>query len=266
MTEPPRRGSPVVAHPAVLRELTVMEVTDLGPHARRVVVGGDELGRFTRSDVTFGAFSSPGPEDHVKLVLADTPGGTPVLPHLDDGRLTWPSDPEPVRRDVSVRAFDAAAATLTLEIVRHGGPGPLAAWVDAVTVGDRVHLTGPRSSRLMPVADHFVLLGGLASLAAVARWASEAPGTSKVTVRVVVPGPADERRVGRGGGGALDLAWIHAPTETVLLDALAAVDPGADPFVFVGAENDTAKAARVFLRNELGLGTDRFRCVGYWRA
>lgn len=255
----------IVQHPAVLRELRVATTQPLGDHARTLVLEGSQLGPFTRDGTTWAAFSSPGPEDHVKLILPSAPGEPVVLPDHRDGKLVWPDDPAPTRRDVSVRHFDPAGRRLTIEVVLHGGGGPLAGWADRVAPGDRIHLTGPRSSRLMPTAGHFVLLGDLASLAAVARWTAETPAASTVTVRVVVPGPADERRIDRPDDLDVDVEWIHGTDGDVLLEALAAVDLGDDPFVFVGAENAVAKAARTFLRDERGLPAGRFRCIGYWR-
>lgn len=255
----------ILSHPAVLREVTVTEVGDLGPSARRAVLSGEQLGAFSRDGLSFGPFNSPGPEDHVKLVLPAVEGQPIVLPEQQDGKLVWPTEPVPTRRDVSVRHFDAAANTLTIEVVRHGGGGPLAGWIDRVIPGENVHLSGPRTSRLMPSVAHFVLVGDLASLAAVARWTFQTPETSAVTTLLAVPEPADERPVARSGGGSLDLRWFHAAPEQVLVEALAGIDLGDDPFVFVGAENDIAKQAREFLRDERGLNTKQFRCIGYWR-
>ncbi len=265
MPQPAARNR-IVSHPAVLRSLDVLDVDDLGPHARRVVVGGDQLGAFTVEGRDRPAFSSPGPEDHVKLVLPASPGAPVILPSEVDGKLVWPTDPAPTRRDVSVRHLDATAGRLVFEVVRHGGDGPLAAWAERVEPGDRIHLTGPRSSRLMVDAAHFVLVGDLASLAAVARWTAEVPPASAVTALVSVPGPDDERPIVRPDGGELEVRWFHGTDDRVLLDALSDVDPGPNPFVFVGAENDIAKAAREHLRDRRGLTARQFRCIGYWRA
>ena len=255
----------ILSHPAVLRELTVTEVQDLGPHARRAVLSGEQLGAFSRNGLSLPPFESPGPEDHVKLVLPAAATEPVVLPEQLDGKLVWPTEPEPIRRDVSVRNFDAANNALCIEVVRHGGGGPLASWIDRIVPGDTVHLSGPRSSRLMPPASHFVLVGDLASLAAVARWTFTTPPAAAVTARVAVPEPADERPITRPGDAPVDVEWFHAAPEEVLLDALAKVDLGDDPFVFVGAENDIAKDARTFLRAERGLNAKQFRCIGYWR-
>lgn len=262
-----RTGRSIRSNPAVLRRLTVAAVTDLGPHARRVTLTGEQLGPLSSDGVELPGFASPGPEDHIKLVLPATPGDPVVLPAQVGTKLAWPDESEPTRRDVSVRHFDTERGELTVEVVHHDGSGPLSAWTKTVSVGDTVHLTGPRTSKSMPDAAHMVLIGDLASLAAVARWASETPSHCRVTARVVVPTSADERSVVRGGaGGDLDLGWIHSADEKDLLDALAAVELGDDPFVFVGAENDVAVAARSVLREDRGLSARQFRCIGYWRA
>lgn len=260
--EPERQ---IVSHPAVLRSVEVLDVDELGPHASRVQLTGDQLGAFERDGLSFPAFSSPGPEDHVRFVLPAAAGEPVVLPEQRADRLIWPRDPEATRRDVSVRHFDPDTAVLTVEVVRHGGNGPLAGWAERVRPGDRVHLSGPRSSRLMPTASHFVLVGDLASLAAIARWTREAPETSTVTVLAAVPGPDDQRPVVRDGPGLLDLRWLHGDLDRLLPEALGQVVLGDDPFVFVGAENDIARQARELLRSRYGLGPRQFRCIGYWR-
>lgn len=262
-----RTGRAIRSNPAVLRELTVASVTDLGPHARRVTLTGEQLGPFVAGGVALPGFASPGPEDHIKLVLPAAPGGPVVLPAQVGTKLVWPDGREPIRRDVSVRHFDHAQGELTVEVVHHDGSGPLSAWTKTVSVGDSVHLTGPRTSKSMPDATHMVLIGDLASLAAVARWTAETPSHCRVTVRVAVPTPADERPVVRGGdGGDLDLHWIHSDDEAVLLDEIETIELGDDPFVFVGAENEVAVAARSVLRDHHGLTARQFRCIGYWRA
>lgn len=260
------RRTRIVSHPAVLRQVRVATVRELGPHAVQVVLTGAELGPFTRHGRTWPGFTSPGPEDHIKLVLPATAGAPVVLPEVHDDKLIWPTDPEPTRRDVSVRRFDPEAGTLTIEVVRHTGGGPLAAWADRVAASDRIHLTGPRSSRLMPEAEHFVLVGDITALAAIARWSEDAPPGSSVTALVAVPEAADRRPVRRHGDGPIQVQWFHAPPEQVLVDALARVELGPDPFVFVGAENEVARAARGLLRDRRGLSARRFRCIGYWRA
>ena len=92
--------SRTLRHPVVRRQLQVLEVLDLSPHMRRIVLGGPELE----------GFHSASPDDHIKMFFPNPDGAfvTPILgpngPELPVGAV-----PSPMR-DYTPRLHDAAAA------------------------------------------------------------------------------------------------------------------------------------------------------------
>ena len=234
-----------------LRLLEVVDVTDLSPSLRRIrVAGPDAVG-----------FESPGPLDHVKLQV---PGADGVLvePRLGaDGALA--NRAELHLRDMSIRAFDAAAGWLDLDVVRHEG-GPLGAWAERAAVGDRVATLGPRGSkRIADVFDEYVFAVDLTALPAASRWAERLRPAARVTLLVC----ADEAdRIEVRGEAALTTRWVTPRADgTTLATALAAHEfAGGEAFVWCGGEAGELAAVRRWAR-DTGFDGDRLDVSGYWR-
>jgi NADPH-dependent ferric siderophore reductase len=116
-------------------ELTVAEVSDLGPTLRRVRLSGAGPN-----------FSHKAGQD-VMLVLS---GGE-----------------RPLSRRYSIRAYDAASDLLELNIVSHGVHGPGADWVNTTQVGDRINGVGPRGKIYVDeAADWYLWFGDESAIAA----------------------------------------------------------------------------------------------------
>ncbi|NEE36735.1 phage tail protein, partial [Streptomyces sp. SID7982] len=92
---PTRNPRPVVTFPIVLRELTVLRVTDVTPGMRRVTLGGEQLRAFHRDGLDLPALRSEGFDDHVKFFFADG-DAPPVLPGQNVSSLDWPADARPI--------------------------------------------------------------------------------------------------------------------------------------------------------------------------
>ena len=119
------------------------------PKRRRLTVASKErltpsMLRLTFTSPDLADFSSPAPDDHIKLFLPD-----PVHPGQE------------VMRDYTPRAFDAARKILTIDFAisppQDGRPdgrpmheaGPAKAWALAAQVGDRLEIGGPRGSTMV---------------------------------------------------------------------------------------------------------------------
>lgn len=133
-----------VAHPAVVRALTVAEVTELGPAMRWVVLTGPDLRGVTMPDgYRLAPMRSSGFDDRLLVLLPEPGTGEPVLPVQGRGRI----EPRPdrrvgIRRSYTVRRWEPEAARLSLDFVLHGH-GRAAAWAGSCRPGDALHVLGP---------------------------------------------------------------------------------------------------------------------------
>ena len=107
----------------------VVSVTDVHPHLRRVVVGGDDLAAF-----------APSAPDTFVYVLLPPPGRDELT---IDQTFTWegfeqmPEADRPVGAYYTVRQWDPERRELTMLMVRHGDEGPASAWVDGAVPGSQ---------------------------------------------------------------------------------------------------------------------------------
>ncbi|HRE01554.1 MAG TPA: siderophore-interacting protein, partial [Ilumatobacteraceae bacterium] len=249
--------------PIILRRMMVRAVEQITPVVRRVVVGGEQFDRFVVDGAEQPGFESPGVDDHVKLFFAG-PDGL-VLPTQGDGELDWPEDPRPVARSYTVRAVDHHAKTVTIDMVLHGH-GFGARWAAAVTVGDEVHLAGPKQWTAFPNAPWYLLVGDDTALPAIARWL-EALAPDAV-VRVVIATDHPGEYPGLVLAGDRTVTWV-APAmrqgEQPLTDAVAALDwPAATPFVWAAGEVGDVGALRRLLRDQRGLDRASYDLAAYW--
>ena len=154
----PTRSVELIKHPMRVRTLQVRAIKRPGPLYQLLTLAGDDLADF----------ESPSPTDHIGLIPPTETGL--VLPAVVDDRLRWPAGARPPMREYTVRRFDAGRLELDVRVLLHGH-GPLARWAAEARVGDRVGVTGPRASKVMP--DGFansLLVGDLTAVPAIARW------------------------------------------------------------------------------------------------
>lgn len=256
-----------VHFPIVLRQLEVRRITDVTPSMRRLTLGGEQLGAFQAGEWELTPFRTEGFDDHVKIFFADPATGVLSLPAQAAGRLDWDVTPKPIPRDYTVRAFDAAAGTVDIDVVRHEG-GVAAAWVERVAIGDPVHLAGPRGSHVYPAGDWWLLVADETGLPAVGRWIDEAPADAVARIVVSVPSAADIQRFETPAG--VELTWLDRSATgdevTALADAVAAVSrPTGTPVAWVAAEFGRVNAVRRLLLEDWQLDREQIEAASYFR-
>jgi len=255
-----------INHPIVLRELEVIEVADVTPGMRRVVLGGEQLAAFSDGTWELTEFRTAGFDDHVKVFFPHPETGDLVLPTQDDGHLDWPDDVRPTSRDYTVRAFDAAAGRLTLDFVRHQG-GVAAEWAVDVQPGERIHVAGPRASHPLPNGDWYLLVGDETALPAIGRWLEEADPATVGRVVVEVPTADDRQELPAPPG--VEVTWLvraRRGDDTTLAKAVAALDfPAGEPVAWVAAEFSRVGYVRRHLIEGRGLSRDAVDTTSYWR-
>ena len=195
----------------------VVSVTDVHPHLRRVVVGGDDLAAF-----------APSAPDTFVYVLLPPPGRDELT---IDQTFTWegfeqmPEADRPVGAYYTVRQWDPERRELTMLMVRHGDEGPASAWVDGAVPGLPVALWGPRTAYHPPAAtDWHLLVADDTGLPAVAVILESLPAGAVAKVFAEVADVAEHQLL--PSSPSFEVTWLHrgdapAGTTTLLADAVA---------------------------------------------
>lgn len=234
-----------VRHELRRRRLNVVAVESPTPRVRRVRLTSPDLADFT----------SPSPDDHVKLFFADPAGGT-------------------VMRDFTPRAFDPARRILTIDFALHAS-GPATTWATHARVGDTLDIGGPRGSTL--VADDFdayLLIGDESALPAIGRRVEGLRAGVHVTTIVAIAS-RDERQdlttaadwrplwVVRGESSPGEVGEVLWAIDQ-LLEAGWTTSARRDTYAWVAGESSLVTAVRDRL---LAAGQDRawIQARGYWK-
>jgi NADPH-dependent ferric siderophore reductase len=260
MTSAEREAAEISAIGTFLAE--VVSVTDVHPHLRQVVVGGDDLARFAPT----------GPDTFVYVLLP--PPGRERL--TIDQSFTWEGFEQmaeadrPVGAYYTVRRWDASRREVTMLMVRHGDEGPASAWIDRAKPGDPVALWGPRTAYHPPAAtDWHLLVADETGLPAVAAILETLPAGA--VARVFAEVADDSERQVLPSAPGVDVTWLSrdgapAGTTTLLADAVRTMPwPGGTPYVWGGGESRAMTAVRRYVRGDRGLTREAVSLVGYWR-
>ncbi len=212
----------------------------------------------------------PIPHTDSYVNVAIPPAGAPYEgPFALEDLRSLPRKERPFRRRYTVRHWDPASRTLTLEIVVHGDAGAGVRWVARATEGDALVFTGPAGGyRPDPDAGWHLMGGDESALPAIAASLEAVPAGVPVLVRVVCEGP--EHELALDTPGRLDLVWLHrtgGPADADLLsDAVAASTfPAGRAHAFVHGEAGETRAVRRHLLADRGLQPEQLSCSPYWR-
>ena len=246
--------------PITLRELEVVAVTELTPHMRRITFSGPQLGAFEAAGKMQAAMKCLGPDDHVKLFFPDPDSGILNLPEQGDGRLHWPEDPPAISREYTPRAFDETTGELVLDFVLHGH-GIAGLWAASATPGDRLHLAGPRASKLFPSASSYVLLGDETAVPAIANWLEMLPATANADVHILASAPSAHMLL--DGPAGATITWHDQDNADAGVLARLCGTPDADSFIWAGAERSVITALREHLER-IGHPKELSHLSNYW--
>ncbi|MGY1706154.1 siderophore-interacting protein [Geodermatophilus sp. SYSU D00697] len=246
---PRRRRTPRLA--------TVLRTSRPTPHLVRLVLGGEGLAGFAPEHA----------DSYVKLVLP--PSGAPYAPPFDveEVKATHPQEHWPCLRTYTVRAWDAAAGELTLDVVVHGDEGVAGPWAVAARPGDPVQVLGPGGAYSpSPDADWHLLVGDETALPAIAASLERLPAGASARAFVEVADPAEEQDLVLPPG--VELVWVHRagqPGTALVAAVLAAELPAGSVHAFVHGEAGFVRDLRRFLRAERLVPRELLSVSGYWR-
>ncbi len=243
------------------RSARVKTTERLTPEMIRVVLDGPDLVDLPLGDHT---------DAYVKLVFP--PAGAPYATAEEYSELRESLDPQhrPALRTYTVRAYDEAAAELTLDFVYHGDEGLAGPWAASARPGDQVIFLGPGGGYTPnPDADWHLLVGDESALPAIATALERIPAGVPVHAFVEVANAHEEQPL--VSAADLSLTWVHRDAaEGVRGDALVgavrdAVLPGGDVHAFLHGEAGFVKQLRHHLRFDRQVPKERLSVSGYWR-
>ncbi|MFU8872894.1 siderophore-interacting protein [Micromonospora sp. SL4-19] len=245
--------------PKKVTAATVVRTERPTPHLIRLVLGGEEL-----AGLPVGAYT----DHYVKFVFPPAGVAYPHPTDLATVKREFPAAQWPRLRAYTVRAWDAAAGELTIDVVHHGDEGLAGPWAAALRPGDRVLFTGPGGAYAPdPAADWHLLAGDESALPAIAAALERLPAGAPAKVFVEVEGPADELPL--TSPGAVEVCWLHRagrPVGAALVAAVRALDfPPGRVHAFVHGEATFVRELRRLLRAERGVPREALSISGYWR-
>lgn len=236
---------------------TVERTERLTPHMTRVVLGGEGLVDFEGSPFT---------DAYVNLAFAP-PGAPYELPgDLEQIAATATAEMRPIRRRYTVRRWEQATRTLTIDFVTHDDEGTAGAWAARAQPDDALQLTNPGGSyRPDPSAAWHLMVGDESALPAIAASLEVIGRGVPVLAVLVADGPADELPLDTPG--ALDVRWVHRGGDPDVLQHTVrdlAMLPGA-VHAFVHGEAGEVRTARRHLLADRGVPRGALHASGYWR-
>ena len=251
----PTRSVEIIKHPMRVRTLEVRAIKRPGPLYQLITLAGDDLADFRTLS----------PTDHVGLVPPTEHGL--VLPEVVDDRLRWPEGDRPPMREYTVRRFDLEARELDVRVLLHGN-GPVARWAAQAQVGDKVGITGPRASKVMPDGfANYLLVGDLTAVPAIARWLSTLPDGANA--QVLIAARSEDDVIEFKCAQPIWVLWLtelsmpeadHLP---LALEQLKLYSP--DTFAWAAGEAVAMKEVRRVLLEVQGLRAENVKVTGYWR-
>lgn len=242
---------------------TVRSVTALTPRVSRVVFDAPGVADFP--------FATQ--DQWVKLFFPRAGQSDPVVPEGEgwyQAYLALPDDVRPPMRTYTVRDWDRAAGTLTIDFVLHGDLGPATRWASRAVPGHRLAVYGPGFAYAPPDdADWIALFGDETSLPAVSAVLESADDRPTLAY-VEVADDAECLPLSPVGGAAMHyLPRNGTPStrSTLLVDALRAMElPEGAAYFWLAGEASKVRAMRRVLVQERGVDRRRVTFVGYWRT
>ncbi|WP_328343900.1 siderophore-interacting protein [Micromonospora sp. NBC_00421] len=245
-----------------VRAVTSARVVRVGrptPHLVRLVLGGEEL-----AGLPVGEFT----DHYIKIVFPVAGVDYPRPMDYAAIRRELPREQWPRLRAYTVRAWDASAGELTVDVVHHGDEGLAGPWAAGLRPGDEVLFTGPGGAYAPdPTADWHLLVGDESALPAIAAALERLPEGAPAVVLVEIADRAEEQPL--RSPGAVALTWLHRgdrPVGEALVEAVRALEfPPGRVHAFVHGEATFVKELRRLLRVERSVPREALSISGYWR-
>ena len=234
----------------------VREVTDLGPHLRRITVGGPDLI----------GFLSDGPDQRIKLFLPPPGHAVATVPEFDDASRWFPTlraipvESRPIIRTYTIRRVRPELGEVDIDFVLHGDEGPASRWASKARPGEVLAFYGPYADyEPTPGTSWQLIAGDSTALPAIGAILESMPAGTPARVFIE---NAEEQAFDTVG--EVELTWLR-PGQSLAEAIRNANLPTGKPYVWIGGEAGSVKATRRHLVNERGVSRSDLYFCGYWR-
>lgn len=266
----PKTARRLTVHPPTLREVEVVRATDITSGMRRVTLTGEQLGAFSSAaGIERPGFASSGFDDDVALYFPYPGQSEAVLPIQGEAKLVLPKDPRPLSRAYTVRRWDPETGELDVDFVKHG-VGTGTTWASRARPGDRIHLSGPSTSKAFPAdAVWLLVVGDDTALPAIGRLLDELPADARAQVFIEIAEVAHRQELRELPG--VEVNWLvrnGAPAGTVslLTEAVRAAEWwSGEVFAWLAGEHTAVRDIRRHLVEDRGVPKEDIDFAGYWR-
>ncbi|MFF3713009.1 SIP domain-containing protein [Streptomyces phaeochromogenes] len=266
----PRTSRRLTVHSPTLREVEVVRTVDITPGMRRVTLSGEQLRAFTTADgLVRPPFESAGFDDDLAFYFPYPGQRDPVLPVQGEAKLIVPKDPRPLSRVYTVRRWDPEAGELDVDFVKHG-VGAGMTWAYRTQPGDRIHLSGPSTSKAFPTgADWLLVAGDDTALPAIGRLLDELPPDARAQVFIEIAEDAHRQELRELPG--VDVTWLvrsgrAAGTVSLLTETVRSAEWwSGQAFAWLAGEHTAVRDIRRHLVEDRGVPKEDIDFAGYWR-
>ncbi|MFG2351117.1 SIP domain-containing protein [Streptomyces phaeochromogenes] len=266
----PKTSRRLTVHSPTLREVEVVRTVDITPGMRRVTLSGEQLRAFTTADgLVRPPFESPGFDDDLGFYFPYPGQRDPVLPVQGEAKLIVPKDPRPLSRAYTVRRWDPEAGELDVDFVKHG-VGAGTTWAYRTQPGDRIHLSGPSTSKGFPTgADWLLVAGDDTALPAIGRLLDELPPDARAQVFIEIAEDAHRQELRELPG--VDVTWLVRPgvtagTVSLLTETVRSAEWwSGQAFAWLAGEHTAVRDIRRHLVEDRGVPKEDVDFAGYWR-
>ncbi len=228
---------------------TVIDITDISPHMRRIV--------FHSKD--FSLWPAGLESAHVKIIIPK-PGQT--HPAID------PLNRKKYMRSYTVRHFDPIAQHLSIDFAINDHTGLVSGWASTVSLGAYAGFMGPGPVKHTDFyADWHLLVADFTGLPALAATLERLPETAQGYAVIQVPSEHDKQMI--KSPVALDIDWVvnpnpHKPLLYERVDAYAWM--AGEPAIFIATEASQMKQLRRLVKSRPGYQRQKLYASGYWQA
>lgn len=247
------------ANPQRPRHIHVHSWHNLSPNLRRIVFHSPEL-----ADYPFQCNGA-----HIKILLP-LPGQTqPVLPEATAQGPRWAdAGSKPLARTYTLRHYDAAACTLSIDFVLHGHNGPASAFALNAAPGQTIGVSAPAGpAPMLKAAEHYLFAGDLSALPAISAMLEDMDDNATGDVWLWLPEHADLPADLPCPAHVKIHPFFGAEEQqaALLADFQAYPRPADNSFVWLAGEAALVAALRHQARQIWQIPLARCYAVPYWR-
>ncbi|GHE94854.1 siderophore-interacting protein [Thalassotalea profundi] len=233
-----------------MRMTQVLEVNDLSPHMRRIVLTGSSLSDFPENKESA----------HVKLIFPN-PNINDKKPRLGMyfGFKKW-------MRSYTVRSFEPQKLTLTIDFAVNDHQGLATHWALQAKAGDYLGIAGPGDTKHTDLfAETHLFFGDITALPAIASILEKLPKDAVGHAYIQIPDKRDVQQLIRPK--AIKVHWLITPNK-LTDDFLKGLESKGSNLnntaIFIAAEASMVKKLKAHLNARCQFDQSKLYASAYW--